>query len=334
MATLLARKQKALDDYVAALEKLGYKSFEFEADLSSALVMGLGNEHPTEKGFRFDWALGIPFIPATGIKGVVRLAYLVNMLNAEYPDDEQGAQAFCEKLEKDETLPEPVKRIFGYAGEKSALRGGVIFLDAYPEALPRLKAEIMNCHYPDYLNKGQRGPTEDQNPNPQKYWAVDPVLSDGKTRVRFVFRMLLHKSVAEDDGYRAAFDAAVRAALEEHGLGAKTAVAHGRFTTSKARGQEPDTSGDDASRSEPELTAKLPEERVWESATLQWSPGNGILTAAAKEGRAEARGKDLAMRLVPGSLHSKLFEKRKPVKARVTVRLEGYFKIVKIEAGQ
>jgi len=330
---LLQQKHEALDQYAAAFVKLGYKYVKLPVPLLTPLITGLGNEHPTEKGFRFDWNLGVPVIPASGVKGVVRLAFLVNMLNRDYENDEQGAERFCESIKEDENLPDEVKKIFGYAGEKSARRGAVIFLDAYPESLPRLKAEIMNCHYPDYLGKGQRGPTEDQNPNPQKYWAVDPLLADGNTHVRFVFRMLLNKSIANNADCRAAFEAAVTAALEEHGLGAKTAVGHGRFKeeAQDAREARPAT-GLSATlpplRSEPPRPPE-PLTETWEGAFVTWNAGNSMLEANFERKKARGQGKELVV-----ESFQKSFFKSKSPRAKVTVikESETYFRIVKVEA--
>ncbi|MEW6750607.1 MAG: type III-B CRISPR module RAMP protein Cmr6 [Candidatus Latescibacterota bacterium] len=239
----LAARHQALDACAAAFKSTGYELIRFDAEMLSPLVIGLGNEHPTEKGFRFDWTLGIPTIPATGVKGVVRLAWLVNRLN-EKPKDE--AADFWEKITGrwkagdkpgESLLPEEARQLFGCGEiakpEQAARRGKVIFLDVLPATLPRLKAEIMNCHYVDYLNKkpddkGFRGPTEDQSPNPQKFWAVAREDDNGNP-VRFVFRVLVHREVAGDPEARARLEAAIKAALAEHGLGAKTAIGHGRF---------------------------------------------------------------------------------------------------------
>jgi CRISPR-associated protein Cmr6 len=232
----LKQKHEVLEKAVGAFGKLGYECLRYEVTLLTPLIIGLGNEHPTEKGFRFEWSLGIPFIPASSIKGVARLAMLVNELN-QFPNLEDiEARAFLEAVKK-EKWSENIRKIFGSGGEKEALRGKVIFLDAYPATLPRLKAEIMNCHYPEYF-RGERGPTEDQQPNPQKYWAIDPYLDDKGTPLSFIFRLLLHREIAESDEHRNTLQEALKAALEEHGLGAKTAIGHGHFFLKRSQDEE------------------------------------------------------------------------------------------------
>ncbi len=235
---LLKAKHVSLDKSAVAYHQLGYEVLTCRARLLSSLVIGLGNEHPTEKGFRFDWTLGVPFIPATGLKGVVRLAFLVNRLNEL---DETAARTFWGRITKG-LLEDDAKKLFGCSedaknGQRDQ-RGGIVFFDAYPEELPRFAPEIMNCHYPDYLNKqAERGPTEDQQLNPQKYWAVSPWLDkDRKKPLHFIFRMLVPKKLT-DGPYNEKFRDALQDALYVHGLGAKTAIGHGRFNAIFPQGE-------------------------------------------------------------------------------------------------
>jgi len=46
----------------------------FEAELNSPLTTGLGIEHPTENGFAFLDPYGLPYLPGSSVKGVVRRA--------------------------------------------------------------------------------------------------------------------------------------------------------------------------------------------------------------------------------------------------------------------
>ncbi len=319
---------------VISFHNLGYEYLKCEMPLLTPLVIGLGNEHPTEKGFRFDWTLGVPSIPASSIKGVVRLAAIVNEFN-HYPSLDE-AENFVAEIEKGK-CPEGLMKIFGTGGEADAARGRVIFMDAYPSALPRLKAEIMNCHYPDYF-QGKRGPTEDQQLNPQKFWAIDPYLDDKGTPLKFVFRLLVHKDIAGNQEYQAILENALRAALEDHGLGAKTAIGHGRFSM-KASGQnrlseEPEADPRPGLAEQPVIPA-IPKPRksvlreIWNNATVLWKPNDNSITATFQDRKASCKGKEL----VPDVFHEKLFMKKKSVLARVEVEAIGNaFKIVKIEA--
>lgn len=321
---LLGQKNQRLENTAQALSKLGYKCHRLEFALETPLILGLGDEHPTEKGFRFDWTLGIPYIPASSLKGVVRLAWLVSYLN-RLPQDE--ALTFCQRLtnvnlEEAERLPEGAISLFGCGGE-AARRGGVIFLDAYPRELPRLKPEIMTCHYREYYG-GERGPTENQQPNPQKFWAVDPWADEGRKQpLTFVFRLLLAPEVARDAALKESLLQAFQAALKEHGLGAKTAIGHGRFQPVTGAPAEP---GKEVVEKPKPSDVQPSTTEVWEQATLSWNPGKGELTAAWQGRKAFAKGKDL----IPEAFMKKLVKDKKNVIARVTVDPQS-FRIVKIE---
>jgi CRISPR-associated protein Cmr6 len=55
------------------------KIFEFTAKLASPLISGLGSGHPNETGMILDRNTGLPYIPASSIKGVLRLAHCLNL---------------------------------------------------------------------------------------------------------------------------------------------------------------------------------------------------------------------------------------------------------------
>ncbi|AEH45207.1 CRISPR-associated RAMP protein, Cmr6 family [Thermodesulfatator indicus DSM 15286] len=212
--SLIAKKQKEIENICKAFQMLGYERVSKTYTLQTSLIIGLGNAHPTERGFTFHWTLGIPYLPAESIKGVVRLAYLVNKAQEE-PD------FFEHWAEEDERFWEYLAKPFGREEKdgKRARRGKVIFFDALPVEPPQLTLEITTCHYSDYYG-GKRGPTEDQNPNPLPFLAV-------ATGAKFRFVLLMHESLG--DKAKEKLLKAFHAALAEHGFGAKTALGHGRF---------------------------------------------------------------------------------------------------------
>jgi len=308
----LEKKHKQLDSISASYEKMGYVSFRKEISLNSALIIGLGNEHPTEKGFRFDWTTGSPFIPSSSIKGVIRLAYLVNELRMK--KDEEDAERFCNEI-SDGKLSKDAKLVFG-SGElkrdkQEASRGKIIFLDAFPVSLPRLKPEIMTCHYKDYLMDGKRGPTEDQQPNPQQFWAVSPYLDqNGEKPLKFIFRMLVPKSIATDAGRFSALENALNSALTEHGIGAKTAIGHGRFV--------------EKSNSDETFQQII----CWKKAMIHFTPNNSeIIVQSSDKKKSTSKNKEL----IPEIYHKKLFTDRKTITADVEVEVQGnHYKLFKV----
>jgi CRISPR-associated protein Cmr6 len=317
-------KSKHVDMAKLALSysKLGYVTRTFEAELQSSLVIGLGNEHPTEKGFLFEWNMGIPFIPATSVKGVVRLAATVNRLNEFDQDDLDSIDKYLEDIRKDDALPDFLRDLFGTGGDRNSFRGKVIFLDAYPATMPKLQSEIMNCHYPDYLNTQKTGPTEDQSPNPQKYWSVQKQDRSGNP-LKFVFRMLLSPEIASDSNLCSTLDKALESAMTEHGFGAKTAVGHGRFGSISI----PSAPGSKS----PDSAVSVQQNETWEKARLVYDPGRKEITATDSSGLKKAITKDLS--IVPKSLEKKLLNKPKNAVANIQVELKGsnYYAVLKID---
>ncbi len=227
-------------NFCQAAKTDGYSVFIFHVRLQSPYISGLGMSHPTETGMIFDHTLGVPYIPAAGQKGLLRLVYMINDLK-----DDNDNWLPLDQLEQDEK-GEPCwheddlsRTLFGFSDKQDALAGRLVILDAYPLSQPELAEDILNPHYGDYYSsQGEKcGPTEDQNPVPVKFL----VLKKGQ---EFVFRFLLHygfqKAPSSDiEGLSARIKAAMKIALTEEGFGAKTALGYGRFEI-LGEGEEPE----------------------------------------------------------------------------------------------
>ena len=321
----LDEKNKKLDLASASYKQLGFKEIKIEALLQSPLVIGLGGEHPTEKGFTFDWNLGIPFIPASSLKGVVRLAFLVKKLNEL--QNETDAEAFWKDVVKG-VLPDSARHLFGcgvVGKSQEPRRGKVVFMDAWPKTMPMLKAEIMNCHYPDYLNKkAEQGPTESQSPNPQKFWAVD--MNDDKGRpLVFVFRAFLAPGAHDlESECREAFSLA----LSDHGLGAKTAIGHGRFAAKSSVGSDDslEETIEDSSKNLDDDAETISAENV----QMIWSPGNATITFTYNGKKILHQGKEI----IPVQYHKKLFgkgKKKATAKKVIFKQLGNLYEVISVE---
>lgn len=203
-----------------------YETVVFKARLKTPLITGIGESHPHEVSMVFDHNLGIPYIPASGIKGIVRFVHTLGLIPDIPPDkiktdEKTGQQSF-----NDEEIWTHIPDLFG-TQEK---RGSVFFLDSYPEKMPDLHVDIMNPHYGDYYSddNNTKPPGDYLNPNPIKFLtvAIDTV---------FVFRALVDKKHPElTDMVKAAF----KNALTEEGIGAKTAVGYGLFEDLKEEESE------------------------------------------------------------------------------------------------
>ena len=69
MRGLLERQRQAFD--VSARADAAYR---LDALATAPFTTGLGNEHPLENGFAFLNPYGLPYLPGSGVKGVLRQA--------------------------------------------------------------------------------------------------------------------------------------------------------------------------------------------------------------------------------------------------------------------
>ena len=177
----------------------------FEAALDWRMVMGLGGESVLETALTLHRLYGLPFIPASALKGLTR-AYLTGEV--------EGYQS-----DKEENDHEDVKRIFG--SKKQA--GTVLFFDALPtNGKVAFALDIMNPHYPDYYGSGNKPPTNDQNPIPVTFLTV----------ANTAFTFALAPRDANKAEHRKDIENAsewLLQALQTYGIGGKTSAGYGHF---------------------------------------------------------------------------------------------------------
>jgi len=179
------------------ISKMNGKAVIFRT--TAPFVTGLGRSHPVENGFAWHHTLGVPYLPGSSVKGMVRAwARLWKKVN----DDE-------------------INRIFGPKSAGSV--GSVVFLDALPIRPVELKAEIMTPHYGPYY-QGEEPPADWHSPVPIPFLAV----AEGQ---EFLFGVVPRKNASEDCEKAIGW---MKEALEVIGAGAKTAVGYGRFACLEA----------------------------------------------------------------------------------------------------
>ncbi len=231
-ATILKHSDTALKSLhkhqctsLAHIHHNGGFCLEITAKLETPFVTGLGGCHPTEAGFILDRNTGVPFIPASALKGVLRLAHALDI--AEKIDLEPDSRGTYEISDREMTL----RKYFGDTdtGLKDSVRGQLVFLDAFPATVPTMKKDIMNPHFGKYY-KGEAPPTETENPIPVMFMSV-------KEGIDFKFRLFI-LPLAEgatvprlfDENDRLAIMSMVTRACEQLGFGAKTSVGYGRMS--------------------------------------------------------------------------------------------------------
>jgi len=170
-------------------------------------VTGLGRQHPVENGFAWHQTLGVPYLPGSSVKGMVR----------------NWAVCWEEKVDAEE-----VKRIFGPRNDKSkkdssheVMAGSVIFLDALPVEPVKLEADVMTPHYGDYYANGAP-PGDWMSPNPIPFLVVAP-----NQTFQFAIIPRPGTDTGKEDVERA--QQWLEEALTQIGAGAKTAVGYGVF---------------------------------------------------------------------------------------------------------
>jgi len=145
---LLERKHLDQSAYCGSFPVNDYEVITSRATLKTPLITGIGESHPHEVSMVFDHNLGIPYIPASGVKGIVRFAHAIALWESGVPQEYLKTD---EKKGLEYIDDESYEAIYGIFGNQKN-RGQVVFLDAYPEKVPDLHIDIMNPHYGDYYD--------------------------------------------------------------------------------------------------------------------------------------------------------------------------------------
>jgi CRISPR-associated protein Cmr6 len=200
--------------------------FTYPAIASAPFATGLGNEHPLENGFSFLTPYGLPYLPGSGVKGVIRKA-AEELASGEW-GDAQGWNAAA------------IRNLFG-PGEEDDTRdsapqqGALRFWDVIPTPPAALKndkalliVEIMTPHHSGYYQEGDqigKTPNTSESPNPISFLAVS-------AEARFTFYVECHPARLDADlqgDWQTLIEAAFTHAGKWLGFGAKTAVGYGRM---------------------------------------------------------------------------------------------------------
>jgi len=171
-------------------------------------VTGMGREHPLENGFAWHHTLGVPYLPGSSLKGMLR-AWL-RAETGEFTRDRRGNEIWNET--------DKLRRQFGTP--KGA--GKFIVLDMLPTTPPKLDVDVMTPHYGPYYQQGNI-PGDWYSPVPISFLTVAP---------RQAWQLGIFPAGRVDALDQATMNTlrdALVAALEVCGAGAKTAVGYGRF---------------------------------------------------------------------------------------------------------
>jgi CRISPR-associated protein Cmr6 len=212
---------------------------------ATRLAVGLGSPHPLEVGLTWEYSLGVPYVPASSLKGVAR-AWATQWVGA----------------------PE-AQRIFGEiakSGWDAPGVGTVRFFDALPVSPPPLVGDVMTPHYPNYYKNPAVGAHDWESPVPVPFITVD-------AGAEFAVAIAPRTAAAQPDVERVA--QWIEEALDWVGVGAKSSSGYGRLApVSDWRVEHPPTPpAPCASPLQRELEADgYPEARFMEALTVTWLP--------------------------------------------------------------
>ena len=163
------------------------------AKLRSRLLVNMAGSVLENAGISLEFACGVPVIPGSAVKGLVR-RYALALL--EETPDEQKQELFdlmirvfgC--IEADFESKgfrfgdlSHLKDVVEFPPENARKRiGGVCFLQAVPGKNPSLCADVLTPHHMKYMSGGTPNPSDDENPVPNFFPAVK---ADGKTAYYF-----------------------------------------------------------------------------------------------------------------------------------------------------
>lgn len=207
ISSMLKEIQRRQKKFLKEIDNPDTQTIEIYAETASPFITGLGSGHPTETGMILDRNTGVPYLPASSVKGVLRLAHAVNIANG-----------------REEVPSEELNTYFGSMDETKAKQGQIIFLDAYPVVPPVIKSDIMNPHFPTYYEGGNRIPLERDKPKPINFLTV-------AEKTEFCFRCILFslKDSPIDSKDKQIIYKAFETAFSTIGFGGKTSIGYGRF---------------------------------------------------------------------------------------------------------
>ncbi|MGB7651075.1 MAG: type III-B CRISPR module RAMP protein Cmr6 [Gallionella sp.] len=201
-------------------------------------VTGMGNDHPTENGFTWHPTLGVPYLPASSVKGLVR----------GWLEWQWGAEA----LKKDGDAQKRKQLLQWFGSEHKDPReqlaehqaGWFIFFDALPTAPVTLAADVMTPHYGKWY---EQGGDETKNTNadsvPADWHSPVPVTFLTVKKATFQFGIAVRAGLKANDQTAAKTAlhevmAVLQDALEWAGAGAKTATGYGRMEVDEKANKE------------------------------------------------------------------------------------------------
>jgi CRISPR-associated protein Cmr6 len=309
MKALQSRLTAAFTASVAETDRMA-----LEAIATAPFTTGLGNEHPLENGFAFLNPYGLPYLPGSGVKGVLRQAAR-ELASGEWGDT-RGWTA--EKIHlvghgRDAINFSAIDALFGMEsvnGGNQHLRGALTFWDLIPQIKgDALAVDIMTPHQSHYYQQKRdhkagdsTSPHDAGQPNPISFLTV-PAGSGFSFHVTCDLTHLenLAPDLAANERWKAVLTAAFEHAFQWLGFGAKTSVGYGAMLSESQRKRElaqarARQEQEAARQREAALERQEASAQPWSGAQIKFNRANGALTVTKDGKQAVAtapKGKEL-----------------------------------------
>lgn len=330
MQALLGRQQQAFDAVASADTRL-----RLDATATAPFTTGLGNEHPLENGFAFLNPYGLPYLPGSGVKGVLRQAAR-ELMSEDWGDTRGWDKTVAHVIEigrgknQRSLALSQLDVLFGReapGGDSEHVRGALTFWDVIPQiAGDSLMVEIMTPHQSHYYQQkpnpksgGSITPHDSGQPNPISFLTVPPgsgfafhVVCDTAHLGRLAPTLL----EVGDDGlpcWKNLLTAAFEHAFAWLGFGAKTAVGYGAMITQAQREIGEKKARERAAiiqaeaRKQDELRQQQ-QAQPWPQARVKYNRSNGALSVD-KDGKTAIaitpKGQEL-LNTLPASIKQKV----------------------------
>ncbi|MGI5868564.1 MAG: type III-B CRISPR module RAMP protein Cmr6 [Kiritimatiellia bacterium] len=203
-----------------------------EARLEGRLAINLSEGVIQNAGINFDRIFGLPLINGSSVKGVARSVALTELKTKEGDERDRMLDTFVRVFGVGESDWRGDLAPFAQVDEKRSLgnarlnlpldlKGAVTFLQAAPTNDAKIVVDITNVHTPDYYRTGRQEDLRNERPTLNYFPAVE-------RGAEFAFPILLN-GINRDLKLLVAAQRWLIDALENQGLGAKTAAGYGWF---------------------------------------------------------------------------------------------------------
>lgn len=276
-------RMKALADRQSSLAQSASAEYflRLDAYATAPFTTGLGNEHPLENGFAFLNPYGLPYLPGSGVKGVLRQA-----ARELVSGDWGNAQGWDDNA---------ITCLFGREssnGDTDHLRGALSFWDVIPQIKgDSLVVEIMTPHQSHYYQQKRDRKTGDSTnphdsgqPTPISFLTVPP----GSGFTFHVVCNLAHMNrlapaLVQEARWKSLLTTAFEHAFEWLGFGAKTAVGYGAMESPEQRKVREERVAvraeqkKEEARKQEEIRQRR-EAEPWQGAKIKFNRRNGSLS--------------------------------------------------------